>query len=230
MDEIAPGVLVATAELYTTTSTVVTGADGGCLVIDPAVAVTELAGLASRLAGTGLRPRVGFATHPHWDHVLWHRDLGGGVARYATPAAVAAAERELRGLVRGMDEAVPGHDLALVARLVALQETEIPWRGPRATVLAHDAHAPGHGAVFLPDTGVLVAGDMCSDTEIPLLGMEPAETDPFGRYRHGLGVLADVPGVRWWCRGTVTSATPGSSGGGSKRTSATWTRSRQAGT
>ena len=63
-------------------------------------------------------------------------------------------------------------------------------------MLAHDAHAPGHGAVFLPDTGVLVAGDMCSDTEIPLLGMEPAETDPFGRYRHGLGVLADVPGVR----------------------------------
>jgi glyoxylase-like metal-dependent hydrolase (beta-lactamase superfamily II) len=63
-------------------------------------------------------------------------------------------------------------------------------------VLAHDAHAPGHGAVFLPDTGVLVAGDMCSDTEIPLLNMEPAETDPFGRYRHGLGVLADVPGVR----------------------------------
>jgi hypothetical protein len=37
---------------------------------------------------------------------------------------------------------------------------------------------------------------MCSDTEIPLLGMEPTETDPFGRYRHGLGVLADVPGVR----------------------------------
>ena len=84
--EIAPGVLVATAGLYTTISTVVTGPDGGCLIIDPAVSVAELAGLAARLAGTGLAPRAGFATHPHWDHVLWHRDLGE-VPRYATPAA-----------------------------------------------------------------------------------------------------------------------------------------------
>jgi glyoxylase-like metal-dependent hydrolase (beta-lactamase superfamily II) len=107
--EIAPGVLVATAELYTTTSTAVTGADGGCLVIDPAVAVTELAGLASRLAGTVLRPRAGFATHPHWDHVLWHRDLGE-VPRYATPAAVAAAERQRGELISATDAEVPGHD------------------------------------------------------------------------------------------------------------------------
>ena len=56
-----------------------------------------------------------------------------------------------------------------------------PWRGPRALVLAHDAHAPGHGAVFLPDTGVLVAGDMCSDVEIPLLDAGAADGDPFGR-------------------------------------------------
>jgi glyoxylase-like metal-dependent hydrolase (beta-lactamase superfamily II) len=63
-------------------------------------------------------------------------------------------------------------------------------------VLAHDAHAPGHGAVFLPDTGVLVAGDMCSDVEIPLLDADTADGDPFGGYRHGLGALAAVAEVR----------------------------------
>lgn len=197
MDEVAPGVFVATAELYVTTTTVVAGADGGCLVIDPAVTVAELDALAGWLSARGLRPVAGWSTHPHWDHVLWSRSLGDAV-RYATPRAVEAAVRELPGLLSGMEEAAPGHDLELFGRLEPLAEREIPWRGPRATVVAHDAHAPGHGAVFLPDTGVLVAGDMCSDTEIPLVGMEPAEagTGPLGRYRHGLGALAEVPGVR----------------------------------
>jgi hydroxyacylglutathione hydrolase len=61
-------------------------------------------------------------------------------------------------------------------------------------VVAHDGHAPGHGAVFLPRTGVLIAGDMCSDIEIPLLDLGSA--DPFGAYRHGLGLLAGLPDVR----------------------------------
>jgi glyoxylase-like metal-dependent hydrolase (beta-lactamase superfamily II) len=93
-----------------------------------------------------------------------------------------------------MEESAPGHDLSLFARLAPLAGSEIPWAGPRATIVAHEAHAPGHGAVFLPETGVLVAGDMCSDIEIPLLDGESA--DPFGDYRHGLGALASLAGVR----------------------------------
>jgi len=42
---------------------------------------------------------------------------------------------------------------------------------------------------------VLIAGDMCSDVEIPLLDAAAAGGDPFGGYRHGLAVLAAVPGV-----------------------------------
>jgi glyoxylase-like metal-dependent hydrolase (beta-lactamase superfamily II) len=49
--------------------------------------------------------------------------------------------------------------------------------------------------VFLPDTGVLVAGDMLSDIEIPLLDTDAS--DPLGDYRAGLRRLATVPGVRW---------------------------------
>ena len=197
MAEVAPGVFVATAEMYVTTTTVVAGADGACLVIDPAVTVADLGALAAWLSDRGLRPAAGWSTHPHWDHVLWSGALGAAV-RYATPRTAEVAARERPGLVSGMEEAAPGHDLALFARLAPLAGSEIPWPGPRAAILAHDAHAPGHGAVFLPDTGVLVAGDMCSDVEIPLLGLEPADADadPVGRYRHGLGVLASVEGVR----------------------------------
>ena len=125
--------------------------------------------------------------------MLWSRSLGG-VVRYATPRAAAVAARERDGLVSGMDESAPGHDLSLFARLAPLPGDDIPWRGPRATVIAHDAHAPGHGAVYLPASGVLVAGDMCSDIEIPLLDRESA--DPFGDYRRGLGALASLRGVR----------------------------------
>jgi glyoxylase-like metal-dependent hydrolase (beta-lactamase superfamily II) len=191
-DEVAPGVFVATADVYTTTTTIVVGADGGCLVIDPAVTVADLDALARWLSSRGLRPVVGWATHPHWDHLLWSAALGD-IPRYATPRAVAAAAREFSALVSEAADGAPGHDLALFARVEPVIGNEIAWAGPRAIVYEHDAHAPGHGAVFLPETGVLIAGDMCSDIEIPLL--DQASDDPFGRYRVGLGLLASVPSV-----------------------------------
>src|SRR5262252_4260936 len=194
--ELTPGVQVATASYATTTSTVVVADDGGCLVIDPAVSVADLAALAADLDGAGLRPRAGFATHPHWDHVLWSRALGD-VPRHAASAAVADAESRRQRLVSQAQDAAPGHDLELIGRLRALPAgaARIPWDGPAAQVIVHNGHAPGHGAVFIPDAGVLVAGDMLSDIEIPLLDT-PAD-DPLGDYRAGLQRLAAVPGVRW---------------------------------
>ena len=75
---------------------------------------------------------------------------------------------------------------------------------------------------------MLIAGDMCSDMEIPLLDGESA--DPFGDYRQGLGVLASLPGVRVVVPGHGHVGDAQSSAAGSPPTSATWTRSRRAGT
>jgi len=193
--EVAPGVLVATADAYTTTSTVVVGGDGGCLVVDPAVSVADLAALAADLAGAGLRARAGFATHPHWDHVLWSSGLGDA-PRYATSAAVAAAGSWREEMISRVQEEAPGHDLELFGRLTRLPAGtgHIRWDGPATQVIAHNGHAPGHAAVFLPDAGVLMAGDMLSDIEIPLLDIDAS--DPLGDYRAGLRLLAAVPGVR----------------------------------
>ena len=193
LTEVAPGVLVATSSYAMTTSTVVVGSSGGCLVIDPAVTTADLAGLAAELAARGLRPAVGWSTHPHWDHVLWSRELGDA-PRYAAPAAITSAEAERDSILDGAWQAVPDLDPELVGRMRLLDASAIPWDGPEARLIVHDGHAPGHGAVFLPESGVLIAGDMCSDVEIPLLDTDAA--DPLGDYRTGMQRLASAPGVR----------------------------------
>jgi len=193
LTEIAPGVLVATGVLYTTTTTVIAGPDGTCLVIDPAVTADDLAGLAGSLAARGMRPVAGWSSHAHWDHLLWHAALGD-VPRYATATTVATSAARLEENVSALRDAAPGHDLSLFGAVAALDGTIIPWDGPVAQVIEHNGHAPGHGAVFLPDLGVLIAGDMCSDIEMPLLDLD--EADPAGDYRTGLSRLAALRGVR----------------------------------
>lgn len=192
--EIAPGILLATSECFVTSSVVVAGSHGGCLVIDPAVTVDDLSGIVADLDELGVRPVAGFATHPHWDHILWTEGLGN-VPRYASPETVMVAERERSGLIEGVQSSAPGHDLGLFGKLVPVEaagETSaLAWNGPPARVVTHAAHAPGHSAVFLPDSGILVAGDMCSDIEIPLLDLD--QPDPVGDYRAGLRLLADLP-------------------------------------
>jgi hydroxyacylglutathione hydrolase len=193
LTDVSPGVLVATAEMYTTTSTVVLGPGGGCVVVDPAVTVAEVTGLAAELADRCLRPLAGWSTHPHWDHVLWCAGLGDG-PRYATARAAETAQRERDELIGAVTSSAPGHDLELVGRLTPCDGGAIPWDGPLAQVIEHDAHEPGHGALFLPDTGTLLAGDMLSDIEIPLL--HAVGDDPVGQYLAGLERLAALPGVR----------------------------------
>ena len=193
LTEAAPGVLVATSSYALTTSTVVVGSGGGCLLVDPAVTVDDLAALAGGLAERGLRPVVAWSTHPHWDHVLWSAGLGD-VPRYAAPAAVGFAETDRENILESLRQSAPGHDLELAGRMRSLDASAVPWDGPEARLVVHDGHAPGHGAVFLPESGVLIAGDMCSDVEIPLLDIDAA--DPLGDYRIGMERLASVSGVR----------------------------------
>jgi hydroxyacylglutathione hydrolase len=193
LTEVAPGVLVAAARQYMTTSTVLIGARGTCLVVDPAVSVAEVSGLAAELASRALRPVAGWSTHPHWDHLLWSRELGD-VPRYCTPRAAEVATAERAGLIEDVMAEAPGHDLDVFARLTQLDGNRIPWDGPAVMVIEHSAHELGHGAIFLPDTDTLLAGDMLSDIEIPLL--RTAGPDPLGSYLAGLEMLAGLEVVR----------------------------------
>lgn len=192
--EIVPGIYVATGEMYVTNSTVV-ASHGDCLLIDPAVTVRELDGLADDLAALSLTPRAGFATHPHWDHVLWSARFGD-VPRFASALASAVAVRERDRLIRGVQRSAPGHDLALFGQLTPLagDGTAIDWGGPAAQVVTHQGHAPGHSALFFPDSGTLVSGDMCSDIEMPLLDLD--QPDPVGDYLAALDQLGALGAER----------------------------------
>jgi hydroxyacylglutathione hydrolase len=194
--QLTDGVMVATASRLTSTSTLVVAPDGDCLIIDPALTVSDLAALAADIEAAGLRLQAGFSTHPHWDHVLWSGELAD-VPRYATPGAVDLFESMREEMTDALRQSEPGHDVDLFGRLTPLPAgaVRIPWSGPEADVIVHDGHAPGHGAVFIPSAGVLVVGDMLSDIEIPIL--DTVAANPLGDYLAGLQRLAAVPDVRW---------------------------------
>lgn len=209
MQEVAPGVHVAHSSRDRTASTLI-GPPAGlapgapAILVDPAWTVPELDRLAARVDDLGVRVVAGFATHAHHDHVLWHPSLPD-VPRWSSPATAGLAERDRDRLLADLQDEGPWPPalLDLVGRLTPLRE---PVAGPGASappgtvtlpkpwtdadepveVLVHDAHCPGHSALWLPRRRVLLAGDMLSDVELPL----PFEPDDLAAYRAGLDLLA----------------------------------------
>ncbi|MCK9793764.1 MBL fold metallo-hydrolase [Isoptericola sp. 4D.3] len=151
------------------------------LLVDPAWEPDELRAIGDEVRARGARLVAGFSTHAHHDHLLWHPRLGLDVPRWATPRAAAVARRYRRRL---LDEARSdalryggaGHppevlDLLGLVRPLPTDAPGVPDPDgalPPTEVVAHDGHAPGHGAVWLPRSRVLLAGDVLSDVELPL--------------------------------------------------------------
>lgn len=185
--EVAPGVLVATSR-FMATNTVIVEHGGEALVVDPGVHEDELAATAAELRERALRPVAGFATHAHWDHVLWHRDLGDAT-RYASPTT---AKRciDLRDDIADLATVTTVVDEVLLAQVVAAEA--IPWTGPDAVFVTHDAHEPGHTALHLPERRVLVAGDMTSDIDVPLLEPDRNAAAALAAYHEGLDAIASI--------------------------------------
>ncbi len=186
---IADGVFVRQSEFCRSNAVAVVG-DDGVLLIDPGVHAHELEALARELAELGLGVAAGFSTHPHWDHLLWH-ELLGSAPRYGTSRCVATAR------LRRSDAQAKAAGLAADARLdllgdiidVPVRNGCIAWNGPAVRILEHDGHAPGHAALLI--NGVLVAGDMVSDVEIPLLDLN-GTADPIGDYLAALDMFHDI--------------------------------------
>ena len=207
--EVAPGVLVMTSRREATTSTLVLSGDRA-LVVDPAWDDDELTGVAAVVESSGAMCTAGFATHEHYDHVLWHPALPD-VPRWSTPWSCDRLSRyrdevlaplhgdlspdliDIAGrLIPYPGAPRPAADVPLIpyprnTRLPA--PVPLPWGGREIVVHEHDAHVRGHVALEIPDAGVLIAGDMFSDVEIPL----PDLDDPdLSAYVVGLDRLADV--------------------------------------
>ncbi|WP_134768592.1 MBL fold metallo-hydrolase [Nocardioides sp. 1609] len=199
LTEVAEGVLVHQSELLRNNTVVVEGRDG-VLLVDPGITSAEMRCLASDLQATDRRVVAGFATHPDWDHVLWHESFGD-VPRYGTFRCAAVARevllredweaRAMEVLPPEIADDVPLHLYGLVTGLPA-GCTEIAWDGPRVRVVEHPAHSPGHAALVVEDSGVLIAGDMLSDVFVPMLDGFDGSNDPVEEYLVGLRTLQDA--------------------------------------
>jgi glyoxylase-like metal-dependent hydrolase (beta-lactamase superfamily II) len=191
-------VLVHQSELLQNNTAVVQG-EAGVLLIDAGITGDEMACLANDLRELGQPVAAGFSTHPDWDHVLWHADLGEA-PRYGT-ARCAAYMRDLlskrdwkartaEGLPPEIAEETPLDLFGLLTGLSA-ETTQIPWDGPEVRIIEHPAHAQGHAALLVEERGVLVAGDMLSDLFVPMPNFEEA-ADPVEDYLAGLLLLEGV--------------------------------------
>ena len=197
--QVAEGVLIHQSEFCQSNAVVVHGG-AGVLLIDPGVQGHEMACLANDLSDSGRTVVAGFSTHPDWDHLLWHARLGAapryGTARCAAtvrdllsdPGAKADIIAHLDGT--GIEEHVPLDLFGLIAGPPA-GTARIPWDGPQVRIIEHQAHAPGHAALFIEERGVLVAGDMLSDVLIPMLDLNDT-ADPIEDYLAALRLLEDV--------------------------------------
>ncbi|WP_409061986.1 MBL fold metallo-hydrolase [Streptomyces sp. SYP-A7185] len=196
LTQVAEGVLVHQSELLQNNTVVVHGS-GGVLLVDAGITGDEMICLAGDLRQVGRHVVAGFSTHPDWDHVLWHAELGEA-PRYGTARCAAFLHDLLatadwkksvsEGLPPEIAEEVPLDLFGLVTGLPA-GTAHIPWDGPTVRIIEHPAHAPGHAALLIEEQKVLVAGDMLSDVLIPMLD---DTADPVADYLVGLRLLEAV--------------------------------------
>jgi len=197
LTRVADGVLVHQSELIQNNTVVVQGADG-VLLVDPGIRDVEMACLADDLRGIGQTAVAGFSTHPDWDHVLWHAELGGA-PRYGTAGCAAfmralLSDADWRARVAAalppeIAEEVPLDLFGLITGLPA-GTAQLPWDGPRVQIVEHPGHAQGHAALLIEERGVLIAGDMLSDVLVPFPDLDAA--DGLEDYLVGLRVLEGV--------------------------------------
>jgi glyoxylase-like metal-dependent hydrolase (beta-lactamase superfamily II) len=145
------------------------------VVVDPGVLPSELDEIAATVASAKPRLVTLLFTHAHWDHVLgaswWPGAATAAHARFASEVhgdeatilreAESMAERAGESWTRGFHGVEP--DLAVSGGQTARLG---PW-----TLAFRDA--PGHSdsqiCVHVPDRRLLIAADILSDIEIPML-------------------------------------------------------------
>jgi glyoxylase-like metal-dependent hydrolase (beta-lactamase superfamily II) len=197
LSQVVPGVFVDQSECIESNTVVVEG-EAGVLLIDPGLTRDEMAALAHDLGEREMPVVAAFSTHPDWDHVLWHHALGDA-PRYGTARGAASIrdvvsnagweEQVAEALPPEIADEVPMELLGLITGLPATT-TSVPWDGPEVRIIEHQAHAPGHAALFIEERRVLVAGDMLSDVLVPMLDLQAER--PIDDYLAALQLLEDV--------------------------------------
>lgn len=198
LKKVAEGTWVHESEFLKSNAVLVQG-KAGVLLVDPGITSDELANLAEDIDKLGQPVVAGFSTHPDWDHVMWHAKFGEA-PRYGTARGAQAIKDFLSKpdwktqladfLPPEHADEIPLDDLFGHITGLPAGATELPWDGPKIRILEHRAHAEGHAALLVEESGVLVAGDMLSDILIPFLDLEAK--DAVGDYLAALDLLESV--------------------------------------
>ncbi|MFC7814193.1 MBL fold metallo-hydrolase [Streptomyces sp. NPDC057367] len=196
LKQVVDGVLIHQSELLENNTVVVQGRDG-VLLVDAGITGAEMTCLANDLRQLGRPVVAGFSTHPDWDHVLWHAELGEA-PRYGTARCADFMQDVLsnadwkagvaEGLPPEIAEDTPLDLYGLITGLPA-ETAQLPWDGPKVRIIEHPAHAQGHAALLIEERRVLIAGDMLSDVFVPMLD---DTVEPIEDYLIGLGLLEGV--------------------------------------
>jgi glyoxylase-like metal-dependent hydrolase (beta-lactamase superfamily II) len=192
--QVAEGVLVQESQFCKSNAVVVQG-HAGVLLIDAGVLEQEMVQLAKDLRELWQPVVAGFSTHPHWDHLLWHDQLGAapryGTARCATTVRERLPDANAKARVAQLmpPDIVDQVPLDLLGHITGLpvDTALVPWDGPQVQIIEHKAHASGHAALLIEECQVLVAGDMLSDVLIPMLDLTAA--NPIEDYLAALQLL-----------------------------------------
>src|SRR5262245_55225618 len=172
--DLGGGVLVRRSVAFQMNSIVLLHAEHAVLV-DPGVLSTELDDIAKRVAAARPEKTTLLLTHGHWDHVL---------GRPWWPSAKVVAHDRFAAVVK-RDESRIRSEIEALARehgeswergftafrpAQSVSGLHVARRGPWTMVL-RDAlgHSDSQLSVHLPHSRILLAADMLSDIEIPLL-------------------------------------------------------------
>jgi hydroxyacylglutathione hydrolase len=171
--QLTPNLWVAQSELYLTNSGIFLSGEQACL-IDPAVFPHEIEAIARFVAKQKAVPQTIVLTHSHWDHILAPKHLPGiKTIAHTNYLAETSGENGLR--IRRQVEQWAAHSGVECKEPFVIPNPDEIFADTLEVTVGNQTlnliHAPGHAAdqlvVYHQCQGVLWAGDMLSDLEIP---------------------------------------------------------------
>ena len=163
---------------------------GESVVVDPGITPSELSHLRDFVLARAPVVRAVVLTHAHWDHllgtsyfadarVLTHRAYTTVLRSHAQHLQQQVTSwRQEEGTDEGGPFLPPRPDHTFE------QQVTVSFGDHRVQVMAAPGHAPDHCVAFEQESGLLFAGDMLSDLEVPMV------MDTFSAYRRTLRRLA----------------------------------------
>jgi hydroxyacylglutathione hydrolase len=201
MNRVTDSVSTLQSEIWKTNTGIVMDGDR-VILVDPGILAREFDALLKSLRGKEIV--AGFATHFHWDHILWPPELGPA-PRFASAETVRLVTTQRERIVRTLDmfeESLatehglgPQWDRSLFFDLMPMEPGPGEIAGVICEIVDVSGHADGQVALVLPEHDVAFVADTLSDIETPSI---TEGVDRFERYLETLDRLQDViDRVRW---------------------------------